>query len=49
MTDHTRRHSSDIVDGPTKAPGRSMLRAVGFTDEDFRSDSEGFKSEKTEK
>lgn len=35
MADHKRRYSSTLVDGPTKAPGRSMLRAVGFTDEDF--------------
>ena len=44
MTDHTRRHSSDIVDGPTKAPGRSMLRAVGFTDEDFKKPQIGIAS-----
>jgi dihydroxy-acid dehydratase len=30
-----RRYSSQIVDGPGKAPARAMLRAVGFTDEDF--------------
>ena len=33
--DHRRRHSSQVVDGPGKAASRSMLRAVGFTDEDF--------------
>lgn len=44
MTDHTRRHSSDIVDGPTKAPARSMLRAVGFTDEDFKKPQIGIAS-----
>lgn len=32
---HTRRHSSPVVDGPGKAASRAMLRAVGFTDEDF--------------
>ena len=30
-----RIHSSKIVDGVDRAPARSMLRAVGFTDEDF--------------
>jgi dihydroxy-acid dehydratase len=31
----SRRHSSVVVDGPTKAPARAMLRAVGFKDADF--------------
>ena len=31
-----RTHSSVVVDGPDRAPARSMLRAVGFTDEDFK-------------
>ena len=30
-----RPHSSIVVDGNDRAPARSMLRAVGFTDEDF--------------
>ena len=30
-----RPHSSVVVDGNDRAPARSMLRAVGFTDEDF--------------
>ena len=30
-----RPHSSTVVDGNDRAPARSMLRAVGFTDEDF--------------
>jgi dihydroxy-acid dehydratase len=33
--DPLRRHSSIVVDGPDRAPNRSMLRAVGFADEDF--------------
>jgi len=33
---HTRPHSSIVVDGDDRAPARSMLRAVGFTDEDFK-------------
>ncbi|HEX3037004.1 MAG TPA: dihydroxy-acid dehydratase [Thermodesulfobacteriota bacterium] len=31
-----RRHSSSIVEGYDRAPNRSMLRAVGFKDEDFK-------------
>ena len=30
-----RRYSSVVVDGVAQAPSRAMLRAVGFTDEDF--------------
>ncbi len=30
-----RRHSRVVVDGLEQAPSRAMLRAVGFTDEDF--------------
>ncbi len=33
--DHRRRHSSIVVDGITHTPARAMLRAVGFTDDDF--------------
>lgn len=37
MTDTSKRpHSSIVVDGTDRAPARSMLRAVGFTDEDFK-------------
>lgn len=35
MTDERRRYSSQVVDGISKAPGRAMLRATGFTDADF--------------
>ncbi len=37
MTDSNdrRRHSSVVVDGSARAPGRAMLRAVGFSDADF--------------
>jgi len=37
MTDtpNIRKHSSEVVDGIEAAPARAMLRAVGFTDEDF--------------
>ncbi|RFC49094.1 MAG: dihydroxy-acid dehydratase, partial [Verrucomicrobia bacterium] len=34
--DPTRTFSSIVVDGADRAPARSMLRAVGFTDEDFK-------------
>ena len=30
-----RKHSSMVTDGVEQAPSRAMLRAVGFTDEDF--------------
>ncbi len=35
-TDKRRRHSAPVVDGINKSASRAMLRAVGFTDEDFR-------------
>ncbi len=44
MTDEKRRYSSQIVDGITKAPARAMLRAVGFTDEDFKKPQVGIAS-----
>jgi dihydroxy-acid dehydratase len=34
-TKKLRRYSRVVVDGDEKAPGRAMLRAVGFEDEDF--------------
>jgi len=34
--DQMRKHSSVVVDGPDRSPNRSMLRAVGFGDEDFK-------------
>jgi dihydroxy-acid dehydratase len=30
-----RPHSSQVLDGPSRAPGRAMLHAVGFTRDDF--------------
>ncbi|MFO8026660.1 MAG: dihydroxy-acid dehydratase [Opitutales bacterium] len=35
-TKNTRPHSSIVVDGSDRAPARSMLRAVGFEDADFK-------------
>lgn len=40
----TRTHSSKVVDGFDRAPNRSMLRAVGFKDEDFRKPQVGIAS-----
>ncbi|KAA0968805.1 dihydroxy-acid dehydratase [Pseudomonas sp. ANT_H12B] len=39
-----RKFSSQVVDGVERAPGRSMLRAVGFTDEDFKKPQIGIAS-----
>lgn len=35
-SDGLRTFSSILVDGPDRAPSRSMLRAVGFSDDDFK-------------
>ena len=42
--DHRRRYSSQVVDGLSKAPGRAMLRAVGFEDDDFKKPQVGIAS-----
>src|SRR2546430_3749043 len=34
-TDPAKRHSAAITDGPERAGARSMLKAVGLTDEDL--------------
>ena len=39
-----RRYSSEVVDGVEQAPSRAMLRAVGFTDEDFKKSQIGIAS-----
>ncbi|MBN1240612.1 MAG: dihydroxy-acid dehydratase [Gammaproteobacteria bacterium] len=39
-----RRHSRQVVDGIEHAPARAMLRAVGFSDEDFRKPQVGIAS-----
>ena len=44
MSHEKRRYSSQVVDGITKAPGRAMLRATGFTDEDFTKPQVGIAS-----
>jgi dihydroxy-acid dehydratase len=36
MTDEARRNSRLMLDGPGRAPARAMMRAVGYTDDDFR-------------
>ena len=35
MSDPAKRHSAAITDGVDRAGARSMLKAVGFTDEDL--------------
>jgi dihydroxy-acid dehydratase len=42
--DSLRPHSSIVVDGPDRAPNRSMLRAVGFADADFQKSIVGIAS-----
>jgi dihydroxy-acid dehydratase len=45
MTDKKqRRYSSVVVDGVEQAPSRAMLRAVGFTEEDFNRPQVGIAS-----
>ncbi|MCP8899656.1 dihydroxy-acid dehydratase [Gilvimarinus xylanilyticus] len=43
MTDK-RKHSSKVVDGIEKTPARAMLRAVGFSDDDFKKPQVGIAS-----
>ncbi|MCC5881752.1 MAG: dihydroxy-acid dehydratase [Halomonas sp.] len=42
--DPRRRHSAPVVDGVGKSASRAMLRAVGFSDEDFRKPQVGIAS-----
>jgi len=42
--DPRRHHSAKVVDGPGKSASRAMLRAVGFTDEDFHKPQVGIAS-----
>ncbi len=44
MTKKTRPYSSIVVDGTERAPSRAMLRAVGFTDSDFKKPQIGIAS-----
>src|SRR3989344_4710982 len=39
-----REHSAIVVDGVDRAPSRSMLRAVGFKDDDFKKSQIGIVS-----
>ncbi len=43
-SDNNRRYSSIVVDGVAQAPSRAMLRAVGFTDADFKKSQIGIAS-----
>jgi dihydroxy-acid dehydratase len=36
MTQDLKRRSRAITEGPSRAPARAMLKAVGFSDEDLR-------------
>ncbi|WPN45218.1 MULTISPECIES: dihydroxy-acid dehydratase [unclassified Pseudomonas] len=42
--DDLRKYSSQVIDGIEAAPARAMLRAVGFTDEDFKKPQIGIAS-----
>ena len=44
MSNKGRKHSSEIVDGVEQAPSRAMLRAVGFTEDDFQKPQVGIAS-----
>jgi dihydroxy-acid dehydratase len=44
ITDNMRTYSSQVVDGVEAAPARAMLRAVGFTDDDFKKPQIGIAS-----
>ena len=35
MNTEYKKRSAAITDGPSRAPARAMLKAVGFTDEDL--------------
>ncbi|MDT0595118.1 dihydroxy-acid dehydratase [Glaciecola petra] len=43
-SDNARKYSKKIVDGTAQAPSRSMLRAVGFGDNDFKKSQVGIAS-----
>jgi len=43
-SDSSRKYSSLVVDGVEQAPSRAMLRAVGFTDADFKKPQIGIAS-----
>ena len=44
-TTHDVRHRSrDVTEGPERAPARAMLRAVGFTEDDFNKPQVGVAS-----
>ncbi len=44
QSNNTRKYSSQVVDGVERAPSRSMLRAVGFNDDDFKKPQIGIAS-----
>ena len=34
-TNPLKKHSAEMTDGPSRAPARAMLKAIGFTNEDL--------------
>ena len=34
-TNPLKKHSAEMTDGPSRAPARAMLKAIGFTDDDL--------------
>jgi dihydroxy-acid dehydratase len=44
MSDSRRPYSSQVFDGPDRAPSRAMMHAVGFTNEDFNKPQVGVAS-----
>lgn len=44
MSNKNRKYSSKVVDGVAQAPSRAMLRAVGFSDDDFQKPQVGIAS-----
>ncbi|MFT7405735.1 dihydroxy-acid dehydratase, partial [Zhongshania sp.] len=44
ITENMRKYSALVVDGIESAPARAMLRAVGFTDDDFKKPQIGIAS-----
>jgi dihydroxy-acid dehydratase len=35
VSDPLKKHSAEMTDGPSRAPARAMLKAIGYTDEDL--------------
>ena len=35
VSDPLKKHSAEMTDGPSRAPARAMLKAIGYTDQDL--------------